>query len=61
MTHGHPAHVVVFLTNTKTLVDQRGGKTLLSARKAGDVVNVAAGEHAPENLLDDPVEVIERK
>jgi beta-alanine degradation protein BauB len=63
MTHGHPAHVVVFLTNTKTLVDQSGGRTLLSARKAGDVVGVAAGEHAPENLLDEPVEVIvvERK
>ncbi|MEO8008026.1 MAG: hypothetical protein ABI728_05840 [Betaproteobacteria bacterium] len=32
-------------------------------RKARDVISAGAGEYAPENLLDDPVEVIvvERK
>jgi len=61
--HGHPAHVVVFLTNAKTLLPQPDGKSFVSVRKAGEVINVAAGEHAPENLLDEPVEVIliERK
>lgn len=61
--HGHPAHVVVFLTDAKTLLDQPGGKTFISVRKAGEVIGVAAGEHAPQNLLDEPVEVIliERK
>jgi hypothetical protein len=61
--HGHPAHVVVFLTDAKTLLPQPDGKSLVSVRKAGEVISVAAGEHAPENLLDEPVEVIlvERK
>ena len=61
--HGHAAHVVVFLTSAKTLIDQPGGKTFISVRKKGDAISVPAGEHAPENLLDEPVEVIllERK
>lgn len=56
--HGHPAHVVVFLTDAKTLVDQPDGGTSLSVRRRGEVIGVPAGEHAPENLLDEPVEVI---
>jgi hypothetical protein len=61
--HGHPAHVVVFLTDVKTLVDRPDGSTFISVRKRGDVISAPAGEHAPENLLDEPVEVIliERK
>jgi quercetin dioxygenase-like cupin family protein len=61
--HGHPAHVVVFLSDGKALVDRPGGETFISVRKRGDVVSAPAGEHAPENLLDEPVEVIlvERK
>ena len=63
VTHGHPAHVVVFLSDAKALVDRPGGETLISVRKRGDVISAPAGEHAPENLLDEPVEVIlvERK
>lgn len=63
VTHGHAEHVVVFLTAAKTLVDQPGGKTFVSVRKRGDAIMAPAGEHAPENLLDEPVEVIvvERK
>jgi hypothetical protein len=55
--------VVVFLSNAKTLLPQTDGKSFVSVRKAGEVISVAAGEHAPENLLDEPVEVIlvERK
>ena len=61
--HGHAAHVVVFLTSAKTLIDQPGGKTFVSVRKRGEAIGVPPGEHAPENLLDEPVEVIlvERK
>jgi hypothetical protein len=61
--HGHPAHLVVFLTGAKTLTPKPDGSSSYSVRKAGDVISVGAGEHAPENLLDDPVEVIvvERK
>ena len=63
LLHGHAAHIVVFLTNAKTLVRQSDGKSVVAVRKAGEVISVAAGEHAPENLLDEPVEVIvvERK
>jgi len=61
--HGHGAHVVVFLTNAKTLLPQPDGKSVVAVRKAGEVISVPAGEHAPENLLDEQVEVIvvERK
>lgn len=56
--HGHPAHVAVLLTTGKTLMHLPGAKSFLSARKAGDVVGAPAGEHRPENLLDEPAEVI---
>jgi hypothetical protein len=61
--HGHSDHVVVFLTKGKNLVDRPDGQTFVSVRKPGEVVSAPAGEHAPENLLDDPLEVIlvERK
>ncbi|MFL6581430.1 MAG: hypothetical protein ACJ8G2_11875 [Burkholderiales bacterium] len=61
--HGHPAHVVVFLTNAKTLVHKPAASSLYTVDKAGSVINVSAGEHAPENLFDEPVEtiVVERK
>lgn len=61
--HGHPAYVVVFLTDAKTLVHKPDGSNFIGIDQAGSVVGVPAGEHAPENLLDEPVEVIvvERK
>jgi len=63
LMHGHPAHVVVFLTNTKTLVHKPAGSPFYAVDKAGSVISVSAGEHAPENLFDEPVEtiVVERK
>ena len=61
--HGHPDHIVVFLTNAKTLVHRPDGTSQYSVRNRGEVVSVQAGEHTPENLRDEPVEVIvvERK
>jgi hypothetical protein len=56
--HGHPSHIAVLLTTGKTLMHLPGGASVLSSRKAGAVVNAPAGEHLPENLLDDPTEVI---
>ena len=56
--HGHGPHLAVFLTNTKTLMHLPGGKTFLSVRKRGEVVSAPAGEHMPENLLDESTEVI---
>jgi polyisoprenoid-binding protein YceI len=61
--HGHPAQAIVFLSYAKTLSPKPDGSSSVSVRKAGEVIAVESGEHAPENLLDDPVEVIvvERK
>jgi hypothetical protein len=61
--HGHSDHLVVFLTNGKNLVDRPDGQTFIAVRKRGEVISAPAGEHAPENLLDEPLEVIlvERK
>ncbi len=61
--HGHPGHVVVFLTDTKTLVHKPAASPFYAVDKAGAVISVPAGEHAPENLFDEPVEtiVVERK
>jgi hypothetical protein len=56
--HGHGPHLAVFLTNTKTLMHLPGGRTFVSVRKRGEVVNAPAGEHLPENLLDEATEVI---
>lgn len=56
--HGHPAHVAVLLTGGKTRMHLPGGNSFLSARKAGDVVSAPAGEHMPENFLDESTEVI---
>jgi quercetin dioxygenase-like cupin family protein len=56
--HGHPAHVAVLLTGGKTRMHLPGGNSFLSSRKAGDVVSAPAGEHMPENLLDESTEVI---
>jgi hypothetical protein len=61
--HGHSDHLVVFLTNGKNLVDRPDGQTFIAVRKRGEVISAPAGEHAPENLLDEPLEVllVERK
>lgn len=63
IAHGHPDHVVVFLSDAKSMVHLPNGTSQYSVRKRGDVVNVPAGEHAPENLLDETLEVVivERK
>jgi hypothetical protein len=58
MMHGYPAHVVVFLTDTKTPVHKTAASPFYPVDKAGAVISVLAGESAPENLFDDPVETI---
>lgn len=56
--HGHGPQLAVFLANTKTLMHLPGSKTFLSVRKMGEVASAPAGEHMPENLLDESTEVI---
>jgi hypothetical protein len=55
--------VSVALTPLRMRLHLPDGGSQYSVRNRGEVVNVLASEHAPENLLDEPVEVIvvERK
>ena len=61
--HGHPDYLVAFLTRASTRIHRPDGSSFLGVDRAGSIVAVRAGEHAPENLLDEPIEtiVIERK
>ena len=61
--HGHPDYLVAFLTRASTRIHRPDGSSFLGVDRDGSVVAVRAGEHAPENLLDEPIEtiVIERK
>lgn len=61
--HGHPEYIVAFLTRASTRVHRPDGSSFLGVDQRGKVIAVRAGEHAPENLLDEPIEtiVIERK
>ena len=56
--HGHPDHVAVLLTPTKTLMTLPGGASFVAVNKAGAVVQGPAGEHMPQNLLDEVTEVV---
>ncbi len=56
--HRHPNAVAVFMTDVNGRFTFPGGKTEDTARKAGDVMWTPAVTHLPENLGDQPFEVI---
>ena len=56
--HYHPAGVVVFLTHNKGTFTLPDGQTVEFEGKAGETIWAEAGAHLPENLLDEPIEVI---
>jgi quercetin dioxygenase-like cupin family protein len=56
--HGHPASVGVFLTDANGRFTFPDGKTEEFRVKAGDIQSFPAGEHLPENLSDQPLEVV---
>jgi quercetin dioxygenase-like cupin family protein len=56
--HHHPANVAVFLTDGQTRFTMPDGKTQDAPVKAGSVQWSKAGEHLPENLGDQPFELI---
>ena len=56
--HWHPAAVAVFLTNIHVKFGLPDGKTAEQTGTAGQVLSTAAGRHLPENLSDDPFELI---
>jgi len=56
--HGHPASVAVFLADTRGKFTFPDGKTEEFTTKTGQPMFVPAGEHLPENLSDQPLEVV---
>ena len=56
--HVHPETVAVFLTDQKATFTTPDGKTTELTAKAGEVKNLPAGPHLPENIADKPLEVI---
>lgn len=56
--HEHPAAVAVFLTNSTARFTLPDGQTVDAAYGAGDAIWTEAGPHLPQNLGDQPFEVI---
>jgi quercetin dioxygenase-like cupin family protein len=56
--HDHPDSVAVFLTDGHVKFTIEGGKTNEQTFKAGEARLTPGGKHAPENLSDQPFELI---
>jgi quercetin dioxygenase-like cupin family protein len=56
--HGHPAVVAVFLTENHGRFTLPDGRTEERSWKAGESMMMAAEEHLPENLSDNPLELV---
>jgi quercetin dioxygenase-like cupin family protein len=54
----HPHSTTVFLTNGKLKMTTPDGHSRVGTVKAGQVVWEEAGPHQPENLSDEPFEVV---
>jgi quercetin dioxygenase-like cupin family protein len=57
--HSHPASVVVFLTDTYAQFTDPDGKTEEQRTQAGQVFWAPPETHLPENLGDQPFEVLQ--
>jgi hypothetical protein len=58
VVHWHPASVGVHLTAAHAQFTLPGGKTAELRVGAGEVRSYPAGEHLPENLSDQPFELV---
>ena len=56
--HGHPASMGVHLTDAHVRFTLPDGKTEEIRVKVGDFLSYPAGEHLPENLSDQPLELV---
>jgi quercetin dioxygenase-like cupin family protein len=56
--HWHPAGIAIFQTDANVRFTFPNGKTEDRPGKAGNAIWTAAGRHLPENLGDEPFEVI---
>lgn len=56
--HWHPAGVGVSLTDQRVRITLPDGQTAEVETRAGEVIWAEAGSHLPENLRDQPMELI---
>ena len=56
--HMHPESVAIFLTDQKATFTTPDGKSTEVDAKAGEVKNLPAGAHLPQNIGDKPMEII---
>ena len=56
--HAHPALIAVMLTDGRIGMTYPDGRTEEIVAKAGDVLNMPATVHLPENLTDEVFEVV---
>jgi len=56
--HTHPESVAIFLTDQKATFTTPDGKSTEIDAKAGDVKDLAAGPHLPQNMAEKPMELI---
>jgi hypothetical protein len=56
--HTHPALVAVLITDANVRFTYPDGRTEDVSMSRGQVVNMTAVEHLPENLSDQPFEII---
>ena len=56
--HWHPAHIGICLTDCEIRMHLPDGSSEDLSLGAGAVIEAPAGEHLPENLSDQPMEVI---
>ncbi len=56
--HEHPGGVAVFLTDSRVKMTFPDGKTEESSGKAGEAIWGKGETHLPENLSDEPLELI---
>jgi len=59
--HGHPASVGIHLTDAHARFTFSDGRTEELRVRAGEVRSYPAGEHLPENLGDQPLELERRR
>ena len=56
--HAHPPHLAIFLTDAHMRFNDQAGGPPEAQAKAGQVVQLPATTHQPENLSGQPVEAI---
>lgn len=57
--HHHPDSVAVFLTDYRVQMTLPDGSTEELSGEAGEAIFVPAGEHMPQNLSDEPLELVQ--